>query len=194
VNRRAAPLAAAGIGWALALCAAGAAAKPVVVASTEHYRVVGASESELRHALETSPLNPDGRRRVGYTQAEIRWQYEARARGGKCRVVSVTVTLTVKTTLPQWEPQPGASGALRRSWARFFDALSAHEQGHSDIALAAAKRIEDALWRAPMPKDCTGYGPRLDAMANALFDESVREQDAFDQRTDYGAQEGVRFP
>lgn len=194
MNRRAAPLAAAGLGCALALCAAGAAARPVIVASTEHYPVVGATESELRQALDTSPLSPDGRRRVGYTQAEIRWQYEARARGGRCRVVSVTVTLTVKTTLPQWQPPPGASGALRRSWNRFFEALAAHEQGHSDIALAAAKRIEDALWRAPMPPTCTGYEAQLDAMANQLFDEAVREQDAFDDRTDFGALEGVRFP
>ena len=177
-----------------ALAASSACAKPVVVASTAHYAVVGNSESDLRRSLDQSPLSPDGKRRVGYTQADIRWQYEARERKGKCRVVSVTVTLTVKTTLPQWQPPPGASRALRERWTVFADALAAHEQGHSDIALTAAKRIEDALWRAPTPRTCTGYSARLDAMANELFDAATREQDAFDEATDHGALQGVRFP
>ena len=192
--RAAAPLTAACIAAALALAATGAAAKPVVVASSVLYPVVGSTESELRRSLDQSPLSPDGKRRVGYTQADIRWQYEARERKGKCRVVSVTVTLTSKTTLPQWAAPPGAPRALRERWTAFLDALTAHEQGHSDIALAAAQRIEDALWHAPMPRTCTGYSTRLDAMANELFDDAIRRQEAYDAETDYGRAQGVRFP
>lgn len=192
--RRAPTLVVAALSSTLALLPPSVLAKPVVVASTVLYPVVGGTESAVRESLDKSPLSPDGKRRVGYTQADIRWQYEARERKGKCRVVSVTVTLTAKTTLPQWTPPPGASGALRRSWTAFLDALTAHEQGHSDIAFEAAQRIEDALWRAPMPRTCTGYSARLDAMANTMFDDAVRRQEAYDAETDYGRVQGVKFP
>ena len=171
-----------------------AQATPILTASVEHYTVTGDTESEVRRSLDQSPLSPDGRRRIGYTQADIHWQYQFRESGGKCRVVSVAVTLTTKTTLPLWAAPPGASRALRERWTAFIDALTAHEQGHSDIGLAAAKRIEDALWRAPVPKTCKGYDDQLGKIANTLFDAAIKEQEAFDERTDHGARDGVKFP
>lgn len=179
---------------AAAVAAGGAQATPRVDASTATYAVTGATESEVRHSLDTSPLSPDGRRRIGYTQADIYWRYQYRESGGKCRVIGVSVTLTTKTTLPRWDAPAGASRALRDKWDRFLGALTAHEQGHSDIGMAAAKKIEDALWRAPMPTTCKGYDDALGRIANRLFDAATKEQKAFDERTDHGALQGVRFP
>jgi predicted secreted Zn-dependent protease len=179
---------------ALALAAGSAQALPIVRSSTQTYAVVGATEGEVRASLDQAPLSPDGRRRVGYTEADIEWKYGFRESGGKCRVTSVTVTLNAKVTLPAWQPPYGASRGLRDRWEAFLAALARHEQSHVDIGYAAAKRIEDALWRAPMPRTCRGYDDALGRMANEIFDAAEREQEAYDQRTDHGAAEGVRFP
>lgn len=180
--------------YAAALAAGAAQGLPIVQSSTQTYAVVGASESEVRASLDQAPLSPDGRRRAGYTEADVHWEFRYKESGGKCRVVSVKVTLTAKVTLPAWTPPYGASRALRDSWTRFHDALSRHEQGHVDIGYAAAKRIEDALWRAPTPKTCRGYDDALGTIANAIFDQAELDQKAYDARTDHGAAEGVRFP
>ncbi len=179
---------------ALAFALSTAQATPVVNASVKEYTVTGVTETAVRESLDQSPLSPDGKRRVGYTEADIRWQYESRARKGVCRVVSVTVTLTAVTTLPRWDAPPGATSALRRSWDRFLTALTAHEQGHSDIGLAAAAKIEDALWRAPSPKSCTSVNKQLDQIANDLFDAATVAQEKYDDDTDHGATQGVKFP
>ena len=179
---------------ALALVATSAQATPVVNASVKEYTVTGATETTVRESLDQSPVSPDGKRRVGYTQADIRWQYESRARKGVCRVVSVKVTLTAVTTLPRWDAPPGVPASLRQSWSRFLAALTAHEQGHTDIALKAAQQIEAALWRAPSPKDCTGVNKQLDKLANDLFDTATTAQEKYDDDADHGATQGVKFP
>lgn len=184
----------AGTALVVALVLVPAQATPILKASVENYTVTGNTESEVRRSLDQSPLSPDGRRRIGYTQADIYWKYQFRESGGKCRVVSVAVTLTTTTTLPLWQAPPGASRTLRERWNAFLVALTAHEQGHSDIGLAAAKHIEDALWRAPTPKTCKGYDDALGKIANGLFDAATKEQEAYDERTDHGALEGVKFP
>ena len=181
--------------YAAALALAGSAqAVPVVRSSTQTYAVVGANEREVSAALERAPLSPDGRRRVGYTQADVHWEFRYRESGGKCRVVSVVVTLTSIVTLPEWQPPYGAPRALRNSWDRFLGALTKHEQGHTDIGYAAAQHIEDALWRAPTPKTCKGYDDALGKIANKIFDQAEIDQKDYDARTDHGAADGVRFP
>ena len=189
--KRAAALAA---GFALGLAAAGAGATPKQDSRTVTYPVSGATEAEVRESLDRSPLSPDGRRRVGYTQADISWEFRYRESGGRCRVVSATVTLNVTITLPEWTPPSGATRALRDRWDRFLGALTAHEQGHVDIALATAQRIEDALWRAPTQRSCKGYDDVLGRIANDLFDAAEVEQKKFDEDTDHGRTQGVSFP
>lgn len=181
--------------YAAALAAAGAQAVPIVDARTDNYLVRGATEAELAASLAQRPRAPNGRPQVGVTHpAEVRWQFEARERKGRCLVVSVRVTLTAVTTLPRWDAPPAADGALRMRWDRFLGALTAHEQGHVDIALDAAKRIEQALWDAPAPRTCTGFRAQLDATANALFDQAVKAQEEYDATTDFGRTQGVAFP
>jgi predicted secreted Zn-dependent protease len=181
--------------YAAALAAGAAQAVPIVDATIAEYTVTGATETELRASLDRAPLAPDGRRRVGFTHpAEVTWHFEARARKGRCLVVSVTVTLTAVTTLPHWDAPPEASAALRQRWTVFSEALALHEQGHVEIAREAAARIEQALWSTPAPRTCDGYEAELNALANRMFDAAVHQQDAYDATTDYGRTQGVSFP
>lgn len=180
---------------ALLAGAGGAGAAPVVDARIQTYAVIGATEAELAAELARQPLATNGRPRVGYTHpAEVHWKFEARERKGRCLVVSVTVTLTAVTTLPRWDPPAAAPLALLQRWTVFSEALALHEQGHVDIAREAARRIEEALWRAPAAPRCSGYQAELDALANGIFDAAEREQDEYDATTDYGRSQGVSFP
>jgi len=95
------------------------------------------------------------------------------------------VTLTPTIDLPQWGGRDWerASPAAQAEWQRMVRALRTHELGHHAIARAWAARAQRALAGAPASQREQVWTDQLD--------ELQRQQDAFDERTHNGADDGV---
>jgi predicted secreted Zn-dependent protease len=154
-------------------------------AVVRRYPVTGPTAADLRRQLDaTGPVDDRGVRRDGLTHWELRW--EPPAGPGSCVPAAVRVEAEVIVTLPEWQAAEGADADLRRRWEWFLYALASHEQGHVDVVRKAMPDVRRALVAAACT-DLDGAGRRQVERLRAL-------QDAYDERTAHGRNDGVAFP
>lgn len=175
----------------LVLAASAASAGPVyaaVVETVKHapYTVTGTTEAGVRADI-------NAKRSGGYDARadwDFRWTYTYRNSASGCSMERVTVALVLTMIEPVLRT-PDA--AVQKSFDAYIAKLRVHEQGHSAIARATAKRIDAALQPLTAPS-CDALGKRANEMAQAIINEGNAEQAAYDTRTDHGATQGARWP
>ena len=124
------------------------------------YPVDLADATDLHEALTAaSPIRIHGGHSL--TRWSVRWRSFWRADNGLCRMQRVSTEVDIEHTLPDAVRLPRRS-ALRQRYTDYLAALRAHEQGHADLAVQAAREIEQALMAVPPHPDCDG----LSAAAN----------------------------
>jgi predicted secreted Zn-dependent protease len=98
---------------------------------------------------------------------------------------SVTVSAKLTIDLPQWKQYEQARDPEKMAWNRMFRKLRDHEDGHVEIAVAAAGKLAE---------DLIG---QTTAQALKMLDAAVRrmksEQQKLDDATDHGAKPGVKY-
>ncbi len=181
--------AAAAVALVLALLSASAGAAPEVSVKKEHYVVAGSNPAEIRSEL--NHRRPKGW--DGYTSWYVSWRFRHAPDGGTCRMTSVTTTVTVTHTLPQWKASAQASSGTREAWDRYLRALTVHEDGHRDIGIAVANQIDAAL-RGMREASCPELTRRANETGHRLLDEARAREREYDRTTDHGAAQGARFP
>jgi len=170
------------------LAVSAARAELTIRKSTGTYEVKGGTAAELYEQMETlGPIDRTGsERHWARTKWHISWQFEYEYKVRKCEMTQVWTELKLEFILPFWTEKTGASAALRSSWGDALLALQAHEQGHADLAVETARRLEESLRRMEPSISCE----RLRADANRLgrsYLEKLRDQDvAYDRDTDHG--------
>jgi predicted secreted Zn-dependent protease len=138
----------------LAFAAPGpATAEPVVKRNVVHYEVDGATAQAIR--AELSRLGPIGRiekrRFDAHTLWNVKWTYRFRNVGQECAVARVTVSIDITMTVPRLKPNGSRPDEVTRAFEEFAKALLAHEEGHAENGIDAARRIEAAI-RDMQPK------------------------------------------
>jgi predicted secreted Zn-dependent protease len=97
-------------------------------------------------------------------------------------------------TLPQWEKPQSVNRALVDEWKRYMDAVVAHEEGHMQLALAAAKEIRQAMlsqeWSAVSSE---ALREKIDVRCQMIVRECEAEQRRYDEATDHGRTQGARL-
>lgn len=154
---------------------------PAGVRVTSHlseYVITGDTPAELRAGINRLGPVIDGRTRAGSAHWHIRWNWSSEDRGGTCAMRDVRVHLDLSVRLPRWEPGESAEHATRLWWERFHRDLVAHEQGHVDIAIAAAREIHDGI-RA-VRGACGSLGLRADGVGARILRELRERQEAHD--------------
>jgi predicted secreted Zn-dependent protease len=99
------------------------------------------------------------------------------------RLVSTTVTATIRITMPRWNGFASASAAEQREWRRFVDALRDHEQGHLDLVVRHLSDVDQRLIGRTTANAESAWRRAL-----AALDAATKE---YDRETDHGRRQGT---
>lgn len=167
---------------------------PAVVERTDHYDVAGSSEHELRAAINARrPKDDEGIPHDGLTNWDVRWKYRYVTTPEGCAVASVATTLDVVTILPRWSNRQAGS-TLAQRWDKYIAALEDHEREHMQIALRAARMIQQRLSSLEIARTCPLLEESINLTGQTLLDQFRSDDDEYDRRTKHGASQGARFP
>ncbi len=157
----------------------------------ETYPVTGRTAVELRRSMEQHAASswPDPRA-VGLTEARI--PIEGRCQeysdGGALRDATIALSLVVH--LPAWQNSEVAPAALRRSWDKFLRALTAHEEGHVEIAIKHANALRDDLAAMKPEESCEAFMTKFQERTSAAQARMDKEQAEYDAKTEHGIKQG----
>jgi predicted secreted Zn-dependent protease len=174
--------------------AAPAAASPIIRVSEELYDIRGSTAQEL--SLEMFRLGPsgeEGRRSSGYTAWNIDWRFRPESRGSACMASWVEVQADIVITLPRWNPPPDAPRELRSQWDTYLAALRAHEEGHRDLAVAAARQVHARI-SGFLTASCQDFERLVNREANLILDQLRADNLRYDEETGSGATQGAVWP
>jgi Domain of unknown function (DUF4157)/Bacterial protein of unknown function (DUF922) len=98
-------------------------------------------------------------------------------------VYEADVTVTETKAMPVWTELDQQCEPVKREWARFYQALDTHEEGHINIDKASFKDLHKKLLG------------KTEAVANEIFKntatESDTKNDAYDTKTAHGLNQGT---
>ncbi len=138
-----------------------------------------------------TPIEQGERPLHGYNHWSLRWHLDFSQSESACEVASVTVDLDTQMQLPQ---MVSASAEVQERFNAYVERLQRHLVGHYVVAIQAANKIELQLSQLGAAADCDELEARADSIAEAIVAEHRDKEKAFDEMTDYGAQQGVVVP
>jgi predicted secreted Zn-dependent protease len=165
--------------------------------ATDYYDISGDSAEDLRREMdENSGIHWLWNRYDAHTQWDVQWQYDWRAVSGNCVVTAYTTGVDIRFRYPNWLERDTSAEPLRQQWDAFYTALVAHENGHKDFALGAAKDIDDyfaSLVGAP-PQPCKSLEKTVALRVKAIRKHYRRMEKRYDRDTQHGRKDGALFP
>ena len=167
-------------------------AEPEVKTTYNFYEVFGASSFDLnRQLIKKSPVRHNGKVLQGDTQWKIDYYYECKDKDGYWYVDRVVTTVDIQFTLPKWGDYRRAHRDEQKKWDDYYRALLEHEYGHKDIAINAARAIEDRLLNMERLNDRAHHECRARKIAESILRECKELQKQYDVETDHGRNRGV---
>jgi predicted secreted Zn-dependent protease len=187
----------------LALSLGAAPVPPVVVASSDasliirvseaFYDIRGSTAEELHREMQRLGPEEDGRRFHGHTGWTVNWRFVSQPSGRACRATRVEVTAEITITLPRWRTPPDAPDDLRPQWDAYLAALRVHEEGHRDLAVAAARRAHSRL-SGFRTSDCRDFNRDANAEGQRILDRLRADNRRYDEKTGHGRTQGAVWP
>lgn len=173
---------------------AGAAQGIEITDHVEHYRIEGTTARELSVQMQQlGPRNDLGQRANGLTRWQVEWSHASEVSSGACRLTSMKVSISVVTTLPQWQPPRQAQPALVRQWEQFLVKLQQHEATHRQHGLQAAEAVRETVQAVPPQADCHALERAIASAGRKEVRRYVAESRKYDALTNFGLKEGVRL-
>jgi predicted secreted Zn-dependent protease len=167
-------------------------AEPRVNMTYDFYAVSGLTSFELnRQLIKMSPVRHNGKVLHGDTQWKIGYHYECNHEDGYWYVDRVGTTVDIRFTLPKWKDYRRAGREEQKRWDAYYRALLEHEQGHKEIAVKAARAIEDRLLNMQRMGDRADLDDKAREIAERVFRECNELQAQYDVETDHGRHRGV---
>lgn len=138
-----------------------------------------------------TPIERDGRKLHGDTHWKLDWRFNTEAlEDGRCKITDIDIHLDALIRLPAIGYQ---NAELQTEFNRYTQALQRHQIGHYIVAVQAANKIDVRLMYMEPVKNCEAARDQAQAMAVDI-EKEFREKDiAFDEKTDYGAEQGMSF-
>lgn len=177
---------------ALAAAPAGAAVNADNTVVT--YPIAGASAADLRAQMNALGPAEGGKRFDGHTKWNVRWRYDYRSAAGSCAIARVTVDVSTTVRLPEWRDEAAAPADLRARWQRYLAALTAHENGHRDHGLAAAREVDATLAVLPPQPTCDALGAAANARGQDILRRYNERDLEYDRSSDHGRRQGATWP
>ena len=115
----------------------------------------------------------------------------AKAKDG-CHISTVHLTVTGEILMPRWEDKSTASADLQQRWARYYDALKLHEDGHiqngRELALLVRERLM-SLGTLP----CERLPGIAEGEYQRVYSNLKSRDKEYDDRTNHGATQGAKL-
>lgn len=163
--------------------------------SVERYAIEGSTAADLRREMSAKgPPGAGGRRFDGYTKWYVSWSYRYNNVGAGCTIASVTTSVRVTITLPQWRNESAGDSTTRAQWARYLAALERHEQGHRQNGVDAANEVDRSIAAMPPAGSCDALGTAANTLGQSILQRYNQRDLDYDRETSHGATQGARFP
>jgi predicted secreted Zn-dependent protease len=180
---------------AMVLCsAADISAQDSLIIKTNFFNVSGVSERELRRSISQARPWKDKPEGDATTAWRIEWTFKVTSSETACHIQSFSTRTTVTMTFPKWTPPSSAPQALAERWEGYLTALKTHEEGHKQIALAAAAEIQRRVKALKSEPTCEALSTSMTSTAQAVLAEYRQKEIEYDRTTQHGAAQGARFP
>lgn len=117
----------------------------------------------------------------GEASDHLAWTFQFRADGGTCKLVNDTVIVKIARRRAAWADRPQAAPKVRAAWKAYYDSLRAHEQEHSNIAVAAAHKVDAIIHGAEGPRTCREVEAALDRDVTQIEQSEEKRQAQWDE-------------
>jgi predicted secreted Zn-dependent protease len=168
---------------------------PSVTQSYEYYEVRGDNETDIRCDMTENGCRwDDGKKYDSVTRWSITWDYDYNRGPASCSAASFKAAVSVTYRFPKWVHTDKASKELVDKWQRYIRNLELHEEGHRDIAVAAAANLTHAVDSLPPAVTCDDIDRSVKALSRSYMKKINQDQKAYDVRTVHGIKQGALFP
>ncbi len=153
-----------------------------------NYAVAGQDYESLLNSMNVN--GPKGFH--GLASWKIRKEFATTTAKDGCRITTVRLTVTGEILMPLWGDKSTAPADLQQRWARYYDALKVHEDGHIQNGKELGVLVKERLMSlGTLPCE------RLPEIAEREYQRvygNLRSRDKeYDVRTNHGATQGARF-
>ena len=160
-----------------------------------HYRISGSTVDELRTQMNRQGYtDASGHHWDAYTDWHVSWSYPYSVADEKCTTGPIESSVAITFTFPVWNAPAGTLPEIVDKWDDYMASLEVHENGHKEIAIAAAHEVVDTLEALPAYPSCNDLEQAADGAARNVFQQYRKQEEIYDQTTDHGATQGVSFP
>ena len=173
-------------------------ALPAVASITEtvsykHYSAEQQPGMSLLQALDrATPIREGGKVFHAYTAWNIQWRYRWNQEpNGRCTLTQNSSTLTALITLPQLKV---AEPKVSLEFSRYIEPLQRHEQGHVDLARAAAQKIDAGIMALPSMDSCALLEQSANRLGQQLVEQARQSGRDYDLKTEHGRTQGAWLP
>jgi predicted secreted Zn-dependent protease len=168
-----------------------AIAHGTVIRKTNYYAMTGSSIRHIQESLRQTRPWKDKSAHDGSTEWRIQWRANFSAEDGACHCSSFDTTTTITITLPRWVAPTNTPVSVRAAWQQYLTALTQHEAGHADFALAAAAEMHERIKAIGSDADCAALRSKVQSECQGIIDSHRAREKEYDERTRHGATQGA---
>ncbi len=170
-------------------------AEPTVKLKINYYDISGRTASEIRKNLDRkSPVRVSGASYDAHTKWYVRWNYRWNKSEELCTIVRVDVSVDVQMMMPKLKISNSFPEALAKKWDAYIQALLRHENGHKDIGVRAAKKIENKILNMPSQRTCKQLEINANDIGNKIIKDFSVIEKTYDRKSNHGMNDGAVFP
>lgn len=160
---------------------------------TSYYHVGGANVTAIRNALnQCAPTFNGTGDYLSYTSYAVSWSYTiATGKNNTCTLSDVRVGLRVSQLMPSLLNKTGESKSVQNKWNAFRIALHTHEDGHTSVDIAQAKKLLANLQK--LSGSCSSIATSAQQVTTTATNAFVTANHEHDTDTDYGRDQGAVF-
>ncbi|WP_321349968.1 DUF922 domain-containing protein [Halopseudomonas oceani] len=169
----------------LLLAAGPSSAEPRLQSRVESFDVSGATVDTIRASLNRNRQHSANR---------VNWNFRWESTPGQCRITEATTDVSITAYIPQLQPDPQRTASVQAQWDSYLLALQLHHDGHVELAMNAARQIEQAIQNLPPAASCEQLQQAANATGRRLLEQLAIDDREYDKRTQQGTLEGAHFP
>ena len=151
---------------------------------TNYYDVTGDTFQTIRE--EIVRRRPWKEECDAFTRWKVDWTFTMEDPGSGCRLKSLSVSTDITITMPRWNVAASEDAGLKAAWISYFKLLATHEEGHKQIALAAAKEARNCILQLKPAGSCSELESSINREGKKVIDQFAEREKVYDARTDHG--------
>ncbi|MEJ2039886.1 MAG: DUF922 domain-containing protein [Desulfosarcinaceae bacterium] len=165
---------------------------PKVNIKFKYYEFLSVNTNDVRDEMtKKTPIRWNGKKYRGLTNYRIKYNFYTGHIDKTWYIDRVFTTVDVTFTMPRWTDYRKANKDQQQKWDEYYNALMDHENGHKDIAVAAARKIENELLKLAHFLDEDQLKKTAHLRARMILRGYNARQKKFDLMTEHGKKTGV---